>query len=379
MITRNEKAKGLWWRLLATLPVLAILMIVNTKVTAQEMKIDKPITVEMGRFELYDDNGAPIQMKDTVIYNEDGSYVKCETSDDIDPATSESRKKMTVSTHNADGTLNDNMNLYWEVDGDVAQYSVEPFALTESLTEGLLTLVDSPVNDSVYSIVEEMPKFPGGENAMMKFISENVTYPQEARDKNISGRVFVSFVVEKDGSVNEVKVIRGVDKILDDEAVRVVKAMPKWTPGKQKGEAVRVNYNLPIFFKLSDGNETKANSLVGTIWEGTGTGTKGKVTYTWHSVLQFTSEKEGFMVEKLVSQKRNGKPVVEFEDVAMDFEYSFDGKKTGAITPKNPDGTYMDDLPPEGFVLSDDGKTIVFNFYTATEDTGIKYVTYKKR
>ncbi len=155
--------------------------------------------------------------------------------------------------------------------------------------------------------------------------------------------------------------------------------MPKWNPGKQKGKAVRVNYNLPIFFKLSEGKETKGNNLVGTIWEGTGTGTKGNVTYTWHSVMQFTSEKEGFFVEKLVSQKKNGKPVVEFEDVGMDFEYAFDGKKTGAVTPKNGDGTYMDDLPPEGFVLSDDGKTIVFNFYTATEDTGIKYVTYKKR
>ena len=135
---------------------------------------------------------------------------------------------------------------------------------------------------------------------------------------------------------------------------------------------------MPFVFKL-DGGESKSNSLVGTIWEGTGTGTKGKVTYTWHSILQFSSENEGFLIEKLVSQKKNGKPVVEFEDIAMDFEYAFDGKKTGAITPKNSDGTYMDELPPEGFVLNDDGKTLVLNFYTATEDTGIKFVTYKKK
>ncbi len=103
------------------------------------------------------------------------------------------------------------------------------------------------------------------------------------------------------------------------------------------------------------------------------------MTYTWHSILQFNSENEGLLIEKLVSQKKNEKPVVEFENVAMDFEYAFDGKKTGAITPKNGDGTYMDELPPEGFILNEDGKTIVLNFYTATDDTGIKFVTYTRR
>ena len=154
--------------------------------------------------------------------------------------------------------------------------------------------------------------------------------------------------------------------------------MPKWNPGKQKGETVRVSYMLPIFFKLTDTSK-KAKSLVGSIWEGTGTGTKDDVTYTWQSILQFSREHEGLIIAKLVSQKKNADPVVEFENVAMDFEYAFDGKKTGAITPKNGDGTYMDELPPEGFILHDDGKTLVLNFYTATEDTGIKFVTYTKK
>ena len=213
---------------------------------------------------------------------------------------------------------------------------------------------------------------------MFKFISENVKYPQEAKDKNIAGRVFVNFVVEKDGSVDEVKVLRSIGGGCDEEAVRVVKSMPKWTPGKQKGEPVRVSYIIPFVFKL-DGVESKTNGLAGTIWEGTGKGTKDGVTYTWHSVMKFTSENEGFVIEKLTSQKKNEKPEVVFEDVAMDFEYAFDGKKTGAITPKNGDGTYMDELPPEGFALSDDGKTIVFHFYTAKEDTGIEYVTYTRK
>ena len=378
MITKNEKAKGLWWRLLATLPVLAILLIANTKVTAQEKKtVDKPITVEMGRFEIFDDDGAPMQLKDTVIYAEDGSHVKFETSDGFQPETGEPCKKLTVTSYNADGTPCNNFFITeTERRGDTSTYSIETFSISGSLFETLLDVATSK-EDTVYQIAEEMPKFPGGEQAMIKFVAENINYPQEAKDKEIAGRVFVSFVVEKDGSVDEVKVMRGIGGGCDEEVVRVVKAMPKWKPGKQAGKPVRVNYMMPFNFKLD--TPQKTNSLVGSIWEGTGTGTKDNVTYTWHSVLQFHSENEGLLIEKLVSQKKNADPVVEFENVAMDFEYAFDGKKTGAITPKNGDGTYMDELPPEGFILHDDGKTIVLNFYTATDDTGIKFVTYTRR
>ena len=264
MITRNEKAKGLWWRLLATLPVLALLMIANTKVAAQEKKTaDQPITVEMGAFEFYSDDGFPIQLRDTVIYNEDGSYVKCETSDAFDPISGEPRKKMTITTHNADGTPTDNMNLHWEIEGDVTRYIAEPFSIASGeslliLAEGLSELGDAADADTVYNVVEQMPEFPGGEQAMMKFVAENVKYPQEAKDKNISGRVFVSFVVEKDGSVNEVKVLRGIGGGCDEEAVRVISAMPKWKPGKQKGEPVRVSYQIPINFKLADESKQPA-------------------------------------------------------------------------------------------------------------------------
>ena len=378
MITRSEKAKGLWWRLLATLPVLAILMIANTKVSAQEQKaVDKPITVEMGRFEIFDDDGTPLQLKDTVIYADDGSYVKFETSDGFQPESGEPCKKLTVTSYNADGTPCNNFFITeMERRGDTSTYSIETFSISGSLFETLLDVATSK-EDTVYQIAEEMPVFPGGEQAMMKFVAENINYPQEAKDKEIAGRVFVSFVVEKDGSVDEVKVMRGIGGGCDEEVVRVVKAMPKWKPGKQDGKPVRVNYMMPFNFKLD--TPQKVNSLVGSIWEGTGTGTKDGVTYTWHSVLQFNSENEGLLIEKLVSQKKNADPVVEFENVAMDFEYAFDGKKTGAITPKNGDGTYMDELPPEGFILHDDGKTLVLNFYTATDDTGIKFVTYTRR
>ena len=262
MITKNEKAKGLWWRLLATLPVLAILMIANTKVTAQEQKaVDKPITVEMGRFEIFDDDGTPLQLKDTVIYADDGSYVKCETSDSdvLDPNTGEPLKKMTITTHKADGSPANHMSLHWEIQGDTTLYTAEPFSITEEslgiLLGGLSALEDVPSNDTVFNIVEEMPKFPGGDEAMFKFIAENVKYPEKAKDENISGRVFISFVIEKDGSVSNVKVLRGIGGGCDEEAARVISSMPKWKPGKQKGEFVRVSYQIPIMFKLGQTND----------------------------------------------------------------------------------------------------------------------------
>ncbi len=391
MITKNEKAKGLWWRLLATLPVLAVLMIANTKVAAQEQQPKKKqINVEIGQFEIFDDNGFPMDLTDTIIYNEDGTYIHFKTTEAPDPMTGEMRSKITATSCNADGTPNENIKFTLnaiEKHGDTTMYTVEPFTLdADNFRLSIQTTEDNPVqvvkndNDTIYQVVDQMPEFPGGVEAMMKYVGENVKYPEEAKDKEIQGRVFISFVVEKDGSVNEVKVERGIGGGCDEEAVRVISAMPKWKPGKKDGKLVRVSYMMPIVFKLTDGTEPpKGNSLTGSIWEGTGTGTKDGVTYTWHSIMQFTSENEGLFIEKLVSQKKNGQPEVVFENVAMDFEYAFDGKKTGAITPKNGDGTYMDELPPEGFVLSDDGKTIVFHFYTAKEDTGIEYVTYTRR
>jgi protein TonB len=105
-------------------------------------------------------------------------------------------------------------------------------------------------NDKVFEKVEDMPEFPGGEQAMMDFVAKNVQYPKEAMEKEISGRVLVGFIVEKDGSVNEVKIVRGIGGGCDEEAVRVVKAMPKWKPGKQDGKTVRVSYTMPFFFKM---------------------------------------------------------------------------------------------------------------------------------
>ena len=105
-------------------------------------------------------------------------------------------------------------------------------------------------NDKVFEKVEDMPEFPGGEKAMMDFVAQNVQYPKEAMEKEISGRVLVGFIVEKDGSISETEIVKGIGGGCDEEAVRVVKAMPKWKPGKQKGKPVRVHFMLPLTFKL---------------------------------------------------------------------------------------------------------------------------------
>lgn len=95
------------------------------------------------------------------------------------------------------------------------------------------------------------PSFPGGMNNFYKYLGETVKYPKEAQDKNVQGKVFLSYIIEKDGTVNDVKVERGLGSGLDEEAVRVLEASPKWTPGKKGNQPVRVMYNLPINFALS--------------------------------------------------------------------------------------------------------------------------------
>ena len=98
--------------------------------------------------------------------------------------------------------------------------------------------------------MENDPEFPGGVEAMYKYLAQNIKYPQLARENNITGKVYVEFVVEKDGSVSNVKVLRDIGGGCGQEAVRVVKSMPKWSPGKQRGKAVRVQYRLPVNFNL---------------------------------------------------------------------------------------------------------------------------------
>ena len=105
-------------------------------------------------------------------------------------------------------------------------------------------------NQQVFDVVEQMPEYPGGMQALLNYLMENVKYPEDAEKQKIEGRVIAVFVVETDGSISNVEVVKPVFPSLDAEAVRVLSAMPKWTPGKQSGKAVRVKYTVPINFQL---------------------------------------------------------------------------------------------------------------------------------
>jgi len=130
---------------------------------------------------------------------------------------------------------------------------------TEDIKNKPIDIVAAPVaaapiqeeeEQVIFQVVEEMPHFPGGEEALMKWLSENIRYPVIAQENGIQGRVICQFVVNTDGSIVDIQVVRGVHPSLDEEAVRVIKSMPKWIPGKQRGKPVRVRFTLPINFRL---------------------------------------------------------------------------------------------------------------------------------
>jgi len=109
-----------------------------------------------------------------------------------------------------------------------------------------------PVDKTIFTVVEEMPEFPGGRDELIKYLSTSVKYPEEAKEKGIQGRVFLNFIVEKDGSIDSVKLLRGIGSGCDEEAIRVISSMPNWSPGMQRDKAVRVSYNIPIKFTLDN-------------------------------------------------------------------------------------------------------------------------------
>ena len=123
--------------------------------------------------------------------------------------------------------------------------------------EVAIGVIDDDKDDRVWNVVEQMPKFPGGDAGLMSFLKDNIKYPAEAEKAGKQGRVVVTFVVGKDGAVNNAKVVRSVDEKLDAEALRVVNAMPKWQPGKQRGQEVNVMYTIPVTFRLATPAEKK--------------------------------------------------------------------------------------------------------------------------
>ena len=112
--------------------------------------------------------------------------------------------------------------------------------------------IEEEEDQVIFQVVEKMPSFPGGDAALFKFLNENVKYPVIAQENGVQGRAICQFVVNRDGSIVDVEVVRSVDASLDKEAIRVIKSMPKWSPGQQRGKPVRVKYTLPVNFKLQN-------------------------------------------------------------------------------------------------------------------------------
>lgn len=162
---------------------------------------------------------------------------------------------------------------------DYVGYASDMVVVKDPTTKYVIKLQKNN-SDKAYDLVEEMPQYPGGVEKLMEYVSMSIRYPKEAESKSIQGRVVTTFVVEKDGSITDAEVVKSVDPALDAEALRVVKAMPKWTPGKQEGKPIRVKYTMPITFALQggdvipDGKVKGANVMNETVVVGIGDNAK---------------------------------------------------------------------------------------------------------
>ena len=184
-----------------------------------EPKKEIPVARETQKFT------APVIKKDELVKEEN----QVKQMDKLD-------EKVAVGTENKEGTKD---RLAEAVRSDIAVAAPPPPPAPKP-----------EVSNKVFEVVEEMPHFPGGPAALQAFLSSNTKYPVVAQENGVQGRVIVSFVVERDGSITDVRVVRSVDPSLDREASRVVRSMPRWSPGKQNGSTVRVKYTVPVVFRL---------------------------------------------------------------------------------------------------------------------------------
>ena len=370
MITQSKKAKGVVIKALLTLPLFALLLFANCKSNGQDKTSSSEQTVK---------TETPAAIGNTITFKlSDGTYLSIPEPFEIN--VDGQQYYLDLNSIKNDTTLMLGNHEFYAVKNHDERNSlsvkIDGKDFDINFAGGILKDDSKIYTDAV----EVAPEYPGGYNAMFDFISKNVKYPKESKEKGIEGRVYVQFVVEKDGSLNEITVLRGVSEDIDAEAVRVVKAMPNWKPGMNEGKTVRVQYVLPFNFKLT-GNENTMTALSGTNWVGTGVGYQEGMKFTMDMTMDFYNNNDGLFVMKLTSQDKEGKIPAQtvFEDVGLDFTYSFDGKSAGSIQPKNPDGSTLggEEQQPYSFVMQD-GKIIV-NFYDFKEDIGIEKITFVKK
>ena len=278
MITKNQKVKGSVIKVLLTLPVFALLILLNTQcdnVKPNDEKQSAP-AVETPVNEVEQSNPASDVESVSEVGNLTGTIYDSDTKEPM-PAASVILEKDEKEFYNTTTDKNGNykftsipagtydLKAWYEGYNTITVKNIN--VLANGFTFQDLGLLDgnkhkrefqqtksqkAVVNqDSIYRVTEVMPEYPGGPNEMMRYIQENIKYPQSAIDNKIEGRVFVTFVVEKDGSITNAAVMRGIDKECDAEALRVVSSMPKWNPGQHKGEVVRTQFTIPIIYKFN--------------------------------------------------------------------------------------------------------------------------------
>ncbi|MBR5633640.1 MAG: TonB family protein [Prevotella sp.] len=240
MMTKNQSSKYSWAKLLYIVPIVAISLAATAKTVIDYKVVEVPETAVNDEGDKQPFIDVNLKSDDEKLYVVDGNIASKEI---VDALVKEEIEAVSVLTGETATKL-------WGSKGANGVIMIT--------TKGANVSEKAVAADSVMQIPEEMPSFPGGVMALMEFLQKNVKYPVEAQKKGVEGRVLVSFVVEKDGSLTEIKTVKSVDPLLDEEAVRVVSAMPKWEPGKQKGKPVRVKYNVPISFKLT-GSATKTD------------------------------------------------------------------------------------------------------------------------
>lgn len=282
MMLNNKKSNGKsWMKLLALLPILGAFLALNAEtVTDYVYQQPQKKMIKKGRKAgKVDVGGKTIEVKaDTTVATQgigvfviddkkghvenpliiiDGKRVSMEEMQALDSKTIDHidvlKSKAALEMYGEEGkngvVLITTKNAAREV--VTATWEATPSTAPSDDTEVVVVDMETETNDSeAFDVVEKMPEYPGGIEAFMKFLTENIHYPEAASKAGIQGRVLVNFIVEKDGKISNIHVIQKVNDYLDAEAVRVVGAMPKWTPGMQEGKAVRVKYTVPITFRL---------------------------------------------------------------------------------------------------------------------------------
>ena len=370
MITQNKKAKGVVIKALLTLPVFALLLFANCKSNGQEKTSSVEQTVETEN---------PVEAGETVTFKlSDGTYLSVPHPFEIH-----------IEGQQHYLYLNDIKNDTTIMLGNHEFYAVKNHDERNSLSVKIdakdfdINFVGGIMKDDsdVFSgEVDVMPEYPGGTNAMFDFIQKNVKYPESAKDKGLEGKVYVQFVVEKDGRLSSFNVLRGVSDDIDAEAIRVLKMMPKWKPGMKDGKAVKVQYVMPFNFKMNS-TENTMTALTGTRWIGIGSGVQDDMKFVMDMNMDFYNNNDGLFVMTLTAQDKDGNKQTVFKDVVLDFTYSFDGKSAGSIQPKNTDGSTLggEDQQPYSFIMFNNNHQIRVNFYDFKDDCGIEYIEFVPR